>query len=65
MAAALVVIVLAGVKAASAHHAIARPVSRFIHFYEVTENPGTPMATWKRVMLSLMLTGRDSEKSKT
>ena len=55
---------LAGVRAACAHSAITRPVSRFIHFYQVTENPAAPMSVWERVLFSLVLANRDCPKSK-
>ena len=65
VAAALVIIGLAGVKAANARCAITRPVTRFIHFYQVTENAAAPMSIWERVMFSLMLTNHAEPKTRS
>ena len=54
---------LSGIHAALATAVIARPVSRFIYFYQATEDTAAPMSAWERVVFSLMLASRAESKS--
>ena len=54
---------IGGIHAALASAVLAKPVSRFMHFYQTTEDTATSMPVWQRVVVSLMLAARAESKS--